>query len=393
MKRIPTVRIAIAIRLDHASWRDFLGGFLSAIRRYPHWSLSIVSPADIGAVDESCDGLVIGDIDESAAKRLATSTRPLVVVGSQSTSISSRRRNVVFLHNDDEDIGRCGAEALAALGDRNSLGFVPTPGGAHWSDLRERGFRSALSREDARRVSVYRAPRGTGVDDDRRFRRWLTSLAKPAAVMAAYDALAVRTIEACREAGIDVPNQVAVLGVDNDKLLCETSRPALSSVAPDHFHEGELAAEAMADLLLRPLKRPKTILCTRKSVVARESTAPAKPAAALLRKALSFIAENADRRITARDVAAALGVSRQLVDLRFREFGERTLAATIRDERLKSVRKLLKNSQLPIGTVARNCGWANVKHLENAFRRRFGMSMRDFRNRQTSRPIPSSSRV
>jgi len=382
MKDLSSVKVLVAIRLNHASWRDFLSGFLDAIRAYPHWSLRVAEPSDIARVldEDAFDCLIIGDIDENAATRLSHSTLPTVVVGSQSTSITTRRRNIVFLHNDDEDIGREGARIVKTLGERNSWGFVPHPDETHWSNLRAKGF-SAELKTNGKTASVYRPPILSDPKEvHRRLLRWLQALPKPAALMAAYDMAAVRILEICKSAGIDVPSQIAVLGVDNDRLLCETARPSLSSIAPDHVHEGELAAEALARLLERKSSRPKTILCTKKKYVARESTQQAKPAAILMRRAIAYVEENADKKVTASDVARNLGVSRQLVELRFREFGEKTLAVTIRDIRLKEVRRQLRTTKQTIRTIAANCGWANVNHLENAFKRRFGVSMRTWRD-------------
>jgi len=381
MKEIAPVRILVAIRLSHASWRDFLCGFLGAIRRFPHWSLRIADPSDIGRTlaEEPADGIIVGDIDAVAADVLLGLTIPTVVVGSQSTRISARKANIAFLHNDDEDIGREAARRTAEFGARNGWGFVPHPDGTHWSDLRAKGFASEL-KAHGKTVSVFKAPHlSDPKEGNLRLLRWLQALPKPAAVMAAYDATATRVLDLCRTARIDVPAQVAVLGVDNDRLLCESTQPPLSSIAPDHVHEGELAADILSSLLKRKTSRPKTVLCTRKTFVTRESTRAAKPAAVLMRRALDFIEEHAAKKITAADVARNLGVSRQLVELRFREFGERTLAGTIREIRLKEVRRQLRQSKQSIRSIAANCGWANVNHLENAFKRRFGVSMRDWR--------------
>jgi len=382
MNAFTPVKILVAIRLEHSSWRDFLAGFLAAIHRYPQWSLRIVDPADVHrALDvEPADGLIIGDIDETTAAFLRDCPFRIVVVGSQSTSIAARKSNVVFLHNDDEDIGREGAKIVQALGSRNSWGFVPHLDETYWSNLRAKGFREELL-SHGKKASYYRPPRPADAQETHgRLLRWLQALPKPAVVMAAYDLQAIRILEICKSGGIEVPGQIAVLGVDNDRLLCETARPALSSIAPDHVYEGELAAEALAGLLRRKNARAKTILCTRKRFVVRESTQAAKPAAVLMRRAMDFIEEHAAAKITASDVAHHLGVSRQLVELRFREFGEKTLAGTIRDIRLKEVRRQLRATKQTIRTIAANCGWANVNHLENAFKRRFGVSMRTWRN-------------
>ena len=380
MKYATPVKIIAALRLSHASWRDFLRGFLNAIQYYPHWSMKIADPSDIGdAIGETPpDGIVIGDIGELAATALLKTKIPTVVVGSQSTDISRRRSNIAFLHNDDEDIGREGAKIALTLGNRNGYGFVQNLETTHWSNLRAKGFAEVMQ-SAGKTASVFRTLPASPYDIGNRLLRWLQALPKPAAVMSACDATAMRVLELCRSAGIDVPSQIAVIGVDNDRLLCEMARPSLSSIAPDHFHEGELAADVLAGLIGRKTSRPKNILCTSKKFISRESTRHAKPATVLMRRALAFIEENAASKITASDVARNLGVSRQLVELRFREFGEKTLAGTIRETRLKEVRRQLRATRQTIRAIAANCGWANVNHLENAFRRRFGTSMREWR--------------
>ena len=201
--------------------------------------------------------------------------------------------------------------------------------------------------------------------------------------MAAFDERAIEILSVCNEAKIQVPRQVAVIGVDNDELLCDFSDPPLSSVLPDHVREGALAAAELNRMLRARKPTPATtVLCREKRIIRRESTAPVAPITHLVDEALRYIHRNATIALRVDDVVRHLGVSRRLADLRFKESGELSLARAISDVRLDEVAKRLKESDAPIGKIASACSFENLQHLANAFRRRFGMSMSDYRRQQ-----------
>lgn len=377
-----TFLIRMAIPLNLQPWRNFLGGFLIGIKNHPDWNLQILNTSDpeTEVSDDLADGLVVGNISQKTAAFLVSSSKPLVVVGPHATCIKERRRDIAYVHHDDIDIGRCGARALCSAGKRNAYGIVAIED-ARWCQLREQGFCDEMMRR-RNGVQVFRfKPDRNDPAGPRKLLQWLRDLPKPAAVMVAYDAGAIRVLETCREAGLTVPDQVAIIGVEGDSMLCEVSRPSLSCITPDNHYEGVLAASAFEKLLRRASSRPSVALCKRKDLHLRESTKHTKPAAVLIRRAEEFIVKYINHRITAADVAAHLGVSRQLVELRFRECGTNTLAGTIRELRLKEVRRQILSTKLPINAIANNCGWSNVNHLSNAFKRQFGISMSALRKR------------
>ena len=232
---------------------------------------------------------------------------------------------------------------------------------------------------------IYKSPFAAGTRDDmRRLSKWLSAVEKPAAIMAAYDSRALNILEACKTEGFSVPEQICILGVDNDRLLCESVKPTLSSIAPDHAGEGRTAVDALAGLLRRGTNRPKSVLCSVKKIVERESTAPVSPARALIRRALAYIDTHATDDIAVLDVIRHLGVSRSLAELRFRQFHSSTIAQAIRERRLEEVCKRLTKTRRPIMTISKECSFKNINHLKNVFRARFGMSMREFRNAKIS---------
>lgn len=390
MKKETKIRdIVLVLRLIHASWREFLKGFLDRARIHQNWNIRLLqspeelTPAFIGEIEAGkADGIVICEsISVESKAKLLNAKIPLVVIGMKDDSFSRRKCGTVFIRNDDEDIGRLTAKHFLSLRNFASWGYVPEAIGLYWSDLRCRGFAEEL-RKNGFEANIFNSPfskRSTNYSH--RLTSWLKALPKPAAIMAAYDGLSRIILEACVDARIKVPQQVAIIGVDNDPILCDFSIPSLTSVAPDHAREGALAADALASLLRKPkAATSKTILSSSKTIFERESTAYTAPSATLIRRALAFIDRNRENPIRVKDVINHLGVSRSLADLRFRENLGIPLAKAITARRLEAVARRLKKTNLPIHTISAACGFSNLNHLKNLFKRHYGKTMRDYRN-------------
>ena len=177
-----------------------------------------------------------------------------------------------------------------------------------------------------------------------------------------------------------IPGKIALLGVDNDELLCNSTHPRLSSIRPDHYAEGAVAQRELEALMRARKPRPaKSLLCGRMEIVVRESTAPITPAARLMTHALEFIKRQAIHGIGPDDVADHLGISRRLLDLRFHELHSMSVARSILDVKLDAVKRLLAETDEYIVVISRKCGFPNPNHLKNVFAAKFGISMRDWR--------------
>ena len=377
-------KVAVAVNLSNASWRDFLTGVFDYAKRKTHWDIRVVqSIEELGHAVPGCQGVVTGM--KPSPRILAACDRndaPLVAVGAD-WALKRKNGAVAFIRNDNEDIGRLCARHFRSLGQFASAGFIPSAADDDWSSAREKGFLEGFG--DAVK-SVFGETYEPGSDMDvAALASWLKSLPKPAAVMAAWDMRAVHALSACRLARLKVPGQVSVIGVDNDLLLCDFSTPPLTSIAPDHVLEGQIAAETLDGMMRRSAKRrPLRILNTAKKVVERESAKPISPVTALIARSLAFIESHAQENIKTADVVAAVGVSRSLLDLRFREFRGETVAESIARRRLAEVERLLEDTGLSIRAITAKCGFSNANHLKNLFRRATGKSMREWR-RQTPR--------
>ena len=383
--------VIVAVNLADASWRDFITGMFAFARAKAHWNIRLLTRESEFTADvvrampkEGIDGVITGfhpSPDVLAA--IVDSPVPIVQIGRPDARLAARSAKTTFICHDDEDIGRLGAEHFFSIGAFNIFGYVAMEPTRTFSEHRRLGFTKAVERH-GEPLSVFRSRLAIGsADDIHRLSRWLAELPKPAAVMAAYDGRAMHVLEACKHAKLKVPEQVAVLGVDNDRLLCDFSDPPLSSIAPNHEKEGWTAGEELDRLMSgRERKRTKSVFITDKRIAERDSARTTSPTASLIRRATDYISRNAGRNFKVADVADYLGVSRSLLDLRFREARGETVAATIAKMRLDEVRRRLRKTSASIRTISRECGFANPNHLKNLFKRHFGISMREYRNSQ-----------
>lgn len=263
------------------------------------------------------------------------------------------------------------ARYFESLGRFASYGFVPDADNCEWSQIRGRAFAEELDeRLGGVSVSVASAPLAD----------WLLSMQKPAAILAAFDQCASQLLDIGRAHKLKIPGDVIVLGVDDDALICEHTRPKLSSVKPDHEQQGYTAAKALDDILRR--RKPcggTTVVCPYVGITERDSTTIVPPAVHLVREAKSYIAAHALERIRVEEVVRHLGVSARLAQLRFSQ----AIGHSIREElilrRLNEVKRLLAETPYPPRRIARRCGFKSTIVLAHLFRSHEGCSMRAWR--------------
>ena len=362
-----------------ASGRDFLSGLGLRARNRRDWHLHlrmtkrIIEPNILEAIERGEYDGVITDEDTFNSLPLADipDTTSIIVFGTYNPAAPS---NVAFVQTDNASIAQFGAEYLLRLGRFRTFAFVPTEIEHGWSRIRATAFAETVRRHHFRAEVFEHSSGAVSLDE------WLAALSKPAAIMAACDTTALEVLETCKRAGIAVPEQVSILGVDNDEFLCEFTSPTISSVMPRHDKVGELADLALARMFRGwPKGRARMQICNEQTVVERESTAPIAPAAHLITSALDFIRHNATRDLRVKDVVEHLGISRSLADLRFREYQGESIGDVIRKARLEEVARLLVVTDMSVTKIARACGFADVSHLQVMFKKRFGLPMRRWR--------------
>lgn len=373
-------RILMLLWSNKASVRNFLFGFCEYTHRRKNWILDLRQEADLdnpvinGRVkDGFYDGILANEHAFLSHPELANVEKTaLVLYATYNPEQRKAGDNLVYVQHNNIVTGQFAAEYLSRLGAFASYAYVPTFPQEPWSDERGRGFAEWFA---GRRMGchVHHEPEMLA--------NFLRSLPKPAAVMAACDRVALGVLEACREAKLDVPRKVAVLSVDNDEIICEFARPSLTSIIHDPVSElGRKAGEAMNSLLRgRRCAKPGLVEFNRLKVVERESCANLPQATHIARSAMEFIQKNARSAMKVNDVVAHIGVSRRLADRQFRQtYGESILEAITRC-RLEEVARHILMSRLPIVKIASLCNFGDIAYLGRLFRRRYGMTMREYR--------------
>ena len=218
----------------------------------------------------------------------------------------------------------------------------------------------------------------------------ITALPKPCGILGANDDCAIKAFHAASAAGFSIPDDVAIAGIDNDEMYCESVSPGLTSAEPDFEGAGYRLAQMLAgEIELRNAgKRPKPRVETYGPlrIVRRGSTAPASGLSPRVRRALDHIRRNAcDSTVTLDDVTAEMQCSRRLGTMLFKKETGHTILDAIHDRRFEKACELLSRTVLPVSTVVANCGYRSDSFVKKMFLERAGMTMREYRNAHTRR--------
>lgn len=285
---------------------------------------------------------------------------------------------------DHEAIGRIGAEHFLERGFRHFAWFSTTEDAV--TRLRWRGFHEALSRAGfGSACGTWIFPRHSGRQRDEWtlkcefLARRLGAITKPAGVFAFRDADAANVLDACAVAGLHVPDDIAILGSDNNTLICETVRVPLSSVRHDLDRLGYEGA-ALLQRLIDGKRAPRSWLrVPPQGIAVRQSTDVLAISDGPVRAALQFLQANCGRAIGAQDAAAAARVARRPLERTFREQVGRSIAAELRRLRVHRAKLLLTSTVLSMTDVAAKAGFNTPQYFNRVFHRATGKTPRQFR--------------
>jgi LacI family transcriptional regulator len=245
---------------------------------------------------------------------------------------------------------------------------------------------SSSSSLSASRVAAARVVdhEGEGWEQEQaRLAEWICSLPKPVGVMAANDERGLQVLDACRRCGARVPEDVAVIGVDNDEHLCDLSIPPMSSVDVNAEHIGYTAAEMLDRMMTgrkRPPAKPPLLLLAPRGVVTRRSTDVLASEDPVVNQAAAFIRERGGRGLQVPDVAAHVKMSRASLEPRMKRVLGRTIHQEIQRVQLDRVKELLVGSPMPIKQIAREGGFSCVQYLTRVFRSATGETPARYRS-------------
>jgi LacI family transcriptional regulator len=332
---------------------------------------------------------VIGRIHTPAITRtLLSSGLPLIAIDLTKKQLADSHplSKVSEVCADSHRAGRIAAEHLI---DRGFTHFAFCGyEGRLWSDRRLDGFTERL-REAEHSCRVYERPhRHRILPWDREqpsVTAWLRSLPKPVGVMTCNDIRGRQVIEACLEAGLRVPDDVAVVGVDEDRLLCELANPPMSSVVLNLDRAGYQAAELLDGLMAGRVRQPQRILVEALWVIPRRSTDVLAIEDRHLAAAVRFIRDHCRESITVSDVVSQSHISRRGLEIRFQQVLGRSIRQQIQQARLTWSKRLLVETNLSAEKIARACGFSSLSYMSSVFHRELGMTLTDYR-RQSRNP-------
>jgi LacI family transcriptional regulator len=303
-----------------------------------------------------------------------------------------RIEGVAKIRPDNLALGHLGAEHFLERGYRHFAycGFVDLG----WSGERRDGFVEALQLAGQHcEVHDVQYPGDLTPFWDAKqtpaLSHWLKRLPKPAAVMACNDMRALQVVSAAQAAGLLVPEELAVLGANNDTIRCELADPPLSSVATNSFQSGYQAAELLADLMAGHQKEVVDRRVEPLGVVTRQSTDVLAMSDKNVAAALSYIREYACRGISVDDVLERAFASRSQLEKKFRKFIGRSPQAEIRRVQVTKIRQLLFETDFPLKKIAELAGFEHVEYMCVVFKRVMGESPGTYRKRVQAKTVPT----
>ena len=388
-KRIPHIVLNM-IDSNKAS-RDKLRGILKYVRLHGHW---LVHPVIGKTAEQQLNEIrhwegsgIISEtyaITDAFEKAIVEAHLPTVLLDPVDSHCVPPHpfSTLCSIRCDGHAVGRLAAEHLMELKCRH-FAFVGYIHDVNWSRNRYEGFATRLAESDFQSFDYGNLSEEEQFDwgiERKRLCAWLQRLPKPVGILVANDSRGRQVIEACQIAEIDIPEEVAILGVDNDELICETTDPPLSSIVTDNEGCGYRAAEMLDALMRRNYRKQRNDHYGPLYVVQRRSTETMMISDRIVIQALEFIRLNSSSPIGVNDVSKHLDLSRRLLELRFKE----SLGRTVRDEimrvRMDRVRNFLIGTDLHISEIAVLCGFPNEYYLCTIFKRVFGVTMSQFRN-------------
>ncbi len=286
---------------------------------------------------------------------------------------------------DHARIGVLAAEHFAARGFLHTAWFSTAL--SPIQSLRLGGFTAACAAHGLRPplTWIWEESCADAPDDWKRMRIWLSRLlrlaSKPLAVFAHNDYDASKVEDVCRAAGIAVPEEVAILGVDDNELICLNQPVPLSSIAHDLVRVGYEGAALLDRLIDGEASPPQPILIAPTDVTLRQSTDLTAISQPAIRAAFRFVKENLARSFGIAEVAAAAGVSRSTLDRLFLQHLNRSVHDEVQRARLAAVKRLLAHTDLVLADIARQTGFCHAQHLNNVFRRAESLTPRAYRKR------------
>jgi LacI family transcriptional regulator len=378
-----------------ANSRALLRGITNYSRLHGNWHLRITAESVTTLVpmlrNLGVDGAFLSIHSDAEAQMVMQCGIPCVL-----THTSHPQETLPYLTANNQALGRMGAEHFIGKGFVN-FGFFSLSNHLFWSKERLDGFRERVE-ETGRRVHVFdplptssyeRAaaqgsslpwPPSSWTGNAEHLHHWIQSLPKPVGVMATDDGMGYDIIEASEEAGIRVPEELAVLGSYDDLTLCLVSNPPLSSIAVNMEQNGYRAAQLLHEIIVgRETMRGQRLVNEPTHIVTRQSTDILAVDDPDLAAALHFIRTNFSRPIRVADVVNQTATSRRGLEMRFRDHIKRSIADEIMRVKIEQITQMLLESDMSMERIADRLAFGSPARMREAFRKAKGTNPLDFR--------------
>lgn len=324
------------------------------------------------------DGFIADYDDPEVSKALAGTKLPVVAVGGSYADSSNYPRGMPYVATDNFLLVKLAHDHLVEAGlPRLAMYSVPEAAGNRWAQEREKAFARL-----APQGRIYCGIQTSAVQWNSAIESlvdWISSLPKPVGIIAITDARARHLMHACMVAGLAVPEQVAIIGIDNDPLTQSLTRIGLSSVRQGTHEMGRAAAQLLHQMLHGAKFPDKRVLVPPVGLSAQASSKHTRPFSGHVMKARFYIRQYGCQGIKNEQVAEYVGVSRSTLELCFRAELGSTVHAELLAHRLEVAKNLLRDTDLRAAQVAQHAGFTTLQYMYAVFRRELGITPAEYR--------------
>ncbi|MDO4575699.1 MAG: substrate-binding domain-containing protein [Planctomycetia bacterium] len=382
---IPNISIILSLSINAGRMR--FGGIVDFVRLYGPWSLSY----HVGGSEElqlpehrisDTDGIIARVVSEETWQRLKQQDCPVVLMDPE---LPPERFPEILSYPtvslDNEATGRMAANYFLGY-HYHHFAIVMPKNEPQWAIGRRNGFEKAVRSAGGFCYQTHVCSHFEQETPETRERlvRWLRKLPKPIAIFGTSDVEGRKVVDACLRAHLVVPYEISVMGVGDDEYVCNSCFPPLSTVKVQWKQCGYLAAETMNRLLKRqPVDTVRHYYPL--DITVRGSTTRRQISDKLVVSLLEEIQLCDGVGLTVSGLAKKYRVSRQWLEKRFRAVAGRSLGQEIQSRRLKKIATLVRESDLSFNQICRQMGFENKSYLRNLFKKTFGMTMQEYRQK------------
>ncbi len=381
------IKVALLVETARGYGRQLLRGIVNYSKAHGPWSFHI-TPGDLMQRLPSLkkwrpDGIIARVETISLAKEIAQSGIPTIALEPPQELIDSiLKKSIVSQVNPSAlKIIELAVEHLRGKGIRE-FGFCGYSD-ITWSQLREDAFTKSLKGSS---FHIYQQPKQKQnrlwEKEQNILEKWLKKLPKPIGIIACNDIRAHEILQACRLSGLDVPNEIALVGVDNDDLICELCNPPLTSVDMNGQWAGFEAAKLLDKMIRGKIHKPRKLIIDPLGLVERQSTNMLAIEDREVANALKFIYENFHQPFQVSDLLQVVPLCRRTLEMRFKKAIGRSIYDEIQRTRIVNAKRLLLETDWQVTRIAAASGFGSPNHMNSVFVKKIDMTPTQYRSRR-----------